>query len=323
MEITHVNMEQLGADAGVGGKNPCVATVGFFDGVHVGHRHLIRRMCAYASERGLEAVVVTFERHPRQVLDSDWQPKLLSSLEERTQMLAQTGIDRIAVLQFDRQMASLSARDFMLRILKERLGVNTLFTGYDNRFGHQRSEGFDDYVSYGRSMGMEVVRADEVHADGLKVSSSTIRTYLTKGDVGKAAQCLGRPYSMSGTVVKGYHIGTDIGFPTANLQPDEPLKLIPAPGAYAVMVRVGDSTTALPAMMNIGCRPTFDGDRQTLETHILHFDGDIYGQRMVVWWIQRLRDEQRFDSREDLVAQLRQDAEAAEQCLNNYPTKID
>lgn len=318
-----MNMGQLGAGVGLISSKPCVATVGFFDGVHVGHCHLIGKMCDYARERGMETVVVTFERHPRQVLDSDWQPRLLSSLEERTRLLAQTGIDRLVFLQFDRQMAALSARDFMQRVLKERLGVGTLFTGYDNRFGHQRSEGFDDYVGYGRGMGMEVVQADKLDADGLKVSSSTIRTYLSKGDVVRAAQCLGYPYFMSGTVVKGFHIGTGMGFPTANLQPDEPLKLVPAPGAYAVMVRIGDSATALPAMMNIGCRPTFDGDRQTLETHILHFEGDIYRQRMAVRWIRRLRDERRFDSREALVAQLRKDAEAAECCLKDCHTKID
>jgi len=322
MEITHVNMEQFGADAELCSNKPCVATVGFFDGVHLGHRHLIGKMREYARQRGMETVVVTFECHPRQVLDSTWQPRLLSSLEEKMHLLAQTGIDRIAVLRFDRQMASLSAYDFMQLILKERLGVKTLFTGYDNRFGHQRSEGFADYVDYGKRMGMEVLQADELNADGLKVSSSAIRSHLAAGDVAKAAQCLGHPYFMAGTIVKGYHIGTGIGFPTANLQPDEPLKLIPAPGVYAVKVQVGDSPEMRNAMMNIGCRPTFHGERQTIEAHILHFEGDIYGQHMRVWWVQRLRDEQRFGGREALVAQLRQDAEAAERCLNDYEIRI-
>ena len=318
MKTTYVHLEQQNAVVSPASGKPCVATVGFFDGVHLGHKHLINKMCEYARQYDMETAVVTFERHPRQVLNPDWHPQLLTSLDEKAILLAQTGIDRMVVLQFDSLMASLSARQFMQLILKERLGVATLFTGYDNRFGHQRQEGFADYVNYGRSMGMEVLQADELEAGGLKVSSSAVRNYLAQGDVAKAAQCLGHPYFMAGTIVRGQHIGTGIGFPTANLQPEEPLKLIPAPGVYAVRVRLEDSLETKHAMMNIGRRPTFHGSKQTLEAHILRFQGDIYGQRMIVLWEQRLRDERRFDSREALVSQLRLDAEAAEQCLNTH-----
>lgn len=316
MKTIYVHLGQQNAVVSPVSDKPCVATVGFFDGVHLGHKHLINKMCDYARQHGMETAVVTFERHPRQVLNPDWHPQLLTSLEEKGILIAQTGIDRMVVLQFDSFMASLSAQQFMQLILKERLGVATLFTGYDNRFGHQRQEGFADYVSYGQRMGIEVLQADELEADGLKVSSSAIRSYLTQGDVAKAEQCLGHPYFMTGTIVHGNRIGTGIGFPTANLQPDEPLKLIPAPGVYAVRVRLEDSLETKHAMMNIGQRPTFHGNSLTLETHILHFTGNLYGQRMVVLWEQRLRDERQFDSRQALIEQLHRDAEAAEQCLN-------
>lgn len=293
----------------------CVATIGFFDGVHLGHRYIISKVVEYARREGLASMVVTFERHPRQVLHSDWCPQLLSTLDEKLEQLSQTGIDFLVVLQFDESMASLSAHDFMHDILWQRLGVKVLVTGYDNRFGHNRTEGFDDYVRYGREMGMAVVQGDPIEVSSIRVSSSKVRRLLAEGLVEQAAECLGRPYMLSGRVVCGEHIGREMGFPTANLQLADDGKLIPASGVYAVKVKLEGSAELYHGMMNIGSRPTFGGQHQTLETHIFHFGGDIYGQQMTVLFVSRLRSEKRFDSREALMLQLESDLHQAEEKL--------
>ena len=216
-------------------------------------------------------------------------------------------------------MASLTARDFMYLILYRQLGVKTLIMGYDNHFGHRQAgstEGFDDYVAYGREMGMTVLQGQPFDAADVRVSSSKIRHFLTEGQVELATQCLGRPYELSGTVVSGEHIGTGMGYPTANLQPADADKLIPASGAYAVLVRMEGSRELKHGMMNIGNRPTFGGHHKTLEAHIFHFDQDVYGQQLTVSFISRLRAEQRFDSPEALMAQLEDDSRRAEEILN-------
>lgn len=293
----------------------CVATIGFFDGVHLGHRYIISKVVEMARRKGLASTVVTFERHPREVLHSDWCPQLLTTIDEKAELLSQTDIDYLVVLQFDEAMASLSAQDFMHDILQQRLGVKVLVTGYDNRFGHNRTEGFDDYVRYGREMGMAVVQGDPIEVSSIRVSSSKVRRLLAEGLVEQAAECLGRPYMLSGRVVCGEHIGREMGFPTANLQLADSGKLIPASGVYAVKVKLEGSTELYHGMMNIGSRPTFGGQHQTLETHIFHFDGNIYGQQMTVLFVSRLRSEQRFDSREALMSQLESDLHQAEAVL--------
>lgn len=298
---------------------PCVATIGFFDGVHLGHRYLINKVVDTARQQQLASVAVTFASHPRQVLQPQWHPQLLSTLQEKTTLLATTGIDRLVVLPFDSDMASLTARDFMYLILYRQLGVKTLIMGYDNHFGHRQAgstEGFDDYVAYGREMGMTVLQGQPFDAADVRVSSSKIRHFLTEGQVELAAQCLGRPYELSGTVVSGEHIGTGMGYPTANLQPADADKLIPASGAYAVLVRMEGSRELKHGMMNIGNRPTFGGHHKTLEAHIFYFDQDVYGQQLTVSFISRLRAEQRFDSPEALMAQLEDDSRRAEEILN-------
>ena len=295
---------------------PCVATIGFFDGVHLGHRYIINEVMTIAQGDGQASMVVTFERHPRQVLHSEWCPQLLSTLDEKVALLSETGIDYLVVLQFDESMAALSARDFMHDILQQRLGVRTLVTGYDNRFGHNRTEGFDDYVRYGREMGMTVVQGMPFDAEGIRVSSSKVRRLLSEGQVEQASQCLGRPYVLAGQVVRGDHIGTGMGFPTANLHLEDESKLVPASGVYAVKVRISESAEVYRGMMNIGSRPTFGGHRQTLETHIFNFSGDIYDQQLTVWFVSRLRSEMKFDSREALMLQLRTDLHQAEAALD-------
>lgn len=200
------------------GGSSYAATIGFFDGVHQGHRFLIDRLCRIARERGMRSMVITFARHPRQVLQTDWQPQLLSTIDEKRELLRQTGIDRVEVLQFDVAMSELSAHDFMQQVLKERLGVELLLTGYDNRFGHNRAEGFDDYVNYGRELGIEVMAGEPLAVKDTNVSSSRIRKLLQEGDVADAALCLGYPYPLSGCVVHGEQIGRQLGFPWPTLR---------------------------------------------------------------------------------------------------------
>ena len=286
-----------------------VATIGVFDGVHAGHQLLIRKVCAEAHNRGFCSMVITFDRHPRQLFDASFRPKVLTTLEEKEAIIAALGIDILVVLPFTKEMAALTARDFMQQVLRQQLNVTTLITGYDNRFGKNRTEGFDDYVRYGKEMDMQVLRGEaEMMEDGsCAVSSSVIRELLSeKGRVDLMPQCLTRYYQLSGKVMPGEHIGHQLGFPTANLEPLCADKLIPASGAYAVLASM-DSGKPMSAMMNIGTRPTFEGGSRTLEVHILDFDGNLYGQTVTIQFVARLREERRFDSPEALVSQLQED----------------
>lgn len=287
-----------------------VATIGVFDGVHLGHQLVIGKVLEQARQRGLASTVITFDRQPRQVLDPSFRPQLLTTLEEKAEIIASLGVSQLVVLPFTREMASLSAWDFMQQVLTEQLHVKVLFTGYDNRFGHDRTEGFDDYVRYGGQLGMQVLRGDVELMDGgsQAVSSSVIRRLLAEdGRVNLMPRYLTRRYALKGRVMAGEHIGHRLGYPTANLELEDAGKLIPAAGVYAVWVMLEGEQSPRAAMMNIGMRPTFDGHRQTLEVNILGFDGDLYGQTVQVAFVERLRDERKFDSPEALKAQLEQD----------------
>lgn len=289
----------------------CAATIGFFDGVHRGHRYLISHVVGVARQAGLRSAVVTFVRHPRLVLHSDYRPELLSTAEEKLALLAQTGVDECAVLPFDARMASLPAREFMQSVLLQRLNVRRLVIGYDNRFGRGRAEGFADYAAYGRELGIDVEQWQPMEVGGVRVSSSVVRSLLREGEVAMAARCLGYTYTISGTVAEGRHIGSRLGFATANLVPDEPLKLVPAGGVYAVEARIDGALEPLPAMTNIGSRPTFDNGQTTIETHIMGLSGQLYGHRLSLSFVSRLRDERKFRSAAELANQLRHDMEEA------------
>ena len=306
------------------------ATIGFFDGVHQGHRFLLENLKREAAERGMQSMAITFERHPRQVVQKEWKPELLTELHEKLKLLKSTGIDAVVVLRFSKQMAALSARDFM-QLIYDRLGVRLLLTGYDNRFGHDRTEGFEDYQRYGQEIGIEVkglppapsalgrrTLATEGTQEGREgnVSSSHVRQLLKDGNLAEANYCLGHPYAISGEVVHGEQIGRTIGFPTANLQPDGN-KLIPKDGVYAVLVDIEDRA-GLHGVMNIGLRPTFNGEKRTLEVNIIDGTGNLYGKTVTVRFCARLRDEQQFPSADALAHQIEKDKEAAEQLLANY-----
>ena len=292
---------------------PLVATIGFFDGVHRGHQFLIKQVCDEAKASGMESAVITFDEHPRKVLHQDYQPRLLSTLEEKLILLSRTGIDNAVVLHFDREMAGLSAHDFMEKVLHDRLNVKKLIIGYDNRFGHNRAKGFDDYVRMGHEMGIEVIQSQAFSLDGVNVSSSYIRKLIEKGELELANKCLGYPYAIYGKVVSGYQEGRKLGFPTANLDLSGSGQLVPANGVYGVKVRLQDSMQYRRGMMNIGTRPTFNGKNLSIEAYIFDFSGDIYGQTLVAAFIHRIRDEHKFDSAEELAEQMINDAKIIEE----------
>ena len=298
-----------------------VATIGMFDGVHLGHQFVLHHVVETAREQGLQSMAITFD----QTMHRD---QVLTPLDAKRLLLSKTGVDRIEVLQFTEELRQMTAREFMQQVLKGQLDVKILLTGYDNRFGYNRVEVFDDYVRYGKEMGIEVRCLPPAPSHGMgmgegaTVSSSYIRRLLTEGHVGKASEGLGYPYTILGRVEHGEHVGTQLGFPTANLVLVDNKQLIPAAGAYAVKVRMEHSVEWKHGMMNIGMRPTFDGHKRTLEVHVFRLNEDLYGQQLLVSFIERLREEQRFENVESLISQLQQDAVLAEQILNQDPERI-
>ena len=294
---------------------PCVATIGFFDGIHRGHQFLLQQVKTLASYKHLCSAVITFPVHPRKVMQQDYQPQLLTSLEEKCTLLEKQGIDYTILLPFNQEMSKLSAREFML-ILQEKLNVKMLVIGYDHRFGHNREEGFDDYVRYGKEMNMQVIQAQAWTQDEAFVSSSMVRKLIGEGNVSKAALCLGTRYTLQGTVVDGYKVGRKIGFPTANICPLCPEKLLPANGVYAVWVTLNNQR--YKGMLNIGQRPTVDNGTDTsIEVHLLNFNEDIYHHTLTLEFVERLREEQRFDSTSQLIEQLKQDAQSVDNLLSS------
>lgn len=287
-------------------RNEYCATIGFFDGVHRGHQFMIDSLTTMAHAQGRQSLVITFDRHPRQVVHADYVPQLITTTDEKLQLLHATAADRIEVLHFDAQMAQLSAYEFMRQVLHEKYCVAMLLTGYDNRFGHNRAEGFADYVRYGEEMGMKVLQNTPIDIDGLLVSSSLIRRLIVEGNITEANNCLGHPYSITGSVAHGFQEGRRIGFPTANIVPESAEKLVPGNGVYATRVSV-EGGEWMPAMLNIGTNPTFQRQQTTIEAHIIGFEGDIYGRKVRVEFGRKLRDEQRFESVEALQKQLEAD----------------
>lgn len=286
---------------------PTVATIGSFDGVHRGHVAMIEETRRRASAMGLPVTLVTFATHPRMLFDAEPQPFLLSASRGRMERLATTGVERCVVLDFNRELASMTACEFMHKILAERLNVKLLVLGYDHRFGRPvEGEAPDAYIGYGRECGIEVVRAARYNEAGYKVSSSQVRRALAIGDVETACMLLGYRYSISGTVVHGAALGRELGFPTANIELDEPMQLLPLNGVYEVRATVGDKQ--YKGVINVGVKPTVTGcGKRTVELFIIDFSGDIYGGNISVEFVRRLREERRFSSLDELKTQIVKD----------------
>ncbi|NDV47773.1 bifunctional riboflavin kinase/FAD synthetase [Paludibacter sp. 221] len=288
---------------------PYTATIGFFDGVHRGHRFIIEELKATAKHKGEQSLVITFGNHPRKVLHTSFHPQLLTTLSEKTELLESTGADACTVLDFTPELASMSAYAFMKNILRDKYNVKTLLIGYDHRFGYNREETFADYVKHGKELGIELIQADCFNPNETEhISSSEIRKALQRGDVKQANRLLGYNYRLSGEVVGGFKVGRKIGFPTANLKPENPEKLIPPIGVYAVQVVFENRTYA--GMLNIGNRPTLNnGEDISIEVHIIDFEKDIYNRTIELRFVEKIRDEEKFGSIDELIERLKKDKE--------------
>ena len=279
-----------------------IATIGFFDGVHKGHQFLFAQVCSIAEQEGLQPLIVTFDQHPRAVLQNDYIPQLITSLEERKALLQQYA--EVLVLPFG-QIQALTAQQFM-SFLKDEYDVQKIVMGYDHRFGADRLSQIQDYRFVAQSIGVEIIKQGEYINGEWHVSSTEIRQALLNGNVVVANELLGRNYTLNGVVVRGKGIGHTIGFPTANIQPETPEKIIPKSGVYAVQARTNTSSW-MPAILNIGTNPTIGNNKQTIELHIPNFADNLYGKQLSIQFLRFLRDEKRFASLDQLREQIESD----------------
>lgn len=287
-----------------------IVTSGTFDGVHIGHQTILRKLTQLARKTGGETVVITFWPHPRMVLHADSKDlKLLSTFEEKAALLAQAGIDHLVKIAFTKEFSQLSSTEFIQKVLIDAIGTTHLVIGYDHRFGKNREGSFDHLIANKKKWGFEVEEISRQDVDNIGVSSSRIRNALANGQVEIAAEYLGRPYSFTGTVVEGDKIGRSLGFPTANIYIPESYKLIPADGVYAVHLEW--QGRRYNGMLNIGHRPTVGGRQRTVEAHIFDLDENLYNTELTVFLIKQIRTELKFDSLNELKQQLALDKESA------------
>ena len=290
----------------------CAATIGNFDGVHLGHRHMIATLRERATALGVPAVVVTFEPTPREHFEGAAAPSRLSRLREKLAALEACGVERVVVLRFDERMRGLGATEFVDRLLVEGLGVRHLVVGHDFHFARRREGTVATLRAAGAVHGFTVEEVRQFLVAGERVSSSLVREALNRGDLARATRLLGRPYRMAGRVRLGRKLGRQLGFPTANLALQR--KVVPLWGIFAVRAS-GAGLVDHPAVASLGTRPTVNGTDPLLEVHLFDWDGSLYGRYLDVDFIERLRDEQKFESLDALVAQMHRDAAAARRVL--------
>lgn len=292
-----------------------VVTSGTFDGVHVGHQKILKRLSEIAQRHSGETVVITFWPHPRLVLKpEDRTLKLLNTFEEKASLLKEQGIQHLLRIPFTKEFSQLSSIDFIRNILVERIGTRKLVIGYDHRFGKNREGSFEALLANGPAYGFDVEEIPEQDIDHIAISSSKIRSFLEAGCATDAAHLLGRPYAITGRVIQGDKIGRTLGYPTANLEVDSQHKLIPADGIYAVsVVQAGQK---YGGMLYIGNRPTLNGTRRSIEVNIFNFEKDIYGEDITVHFEALLRLDSRFSNLDELKRQLHDDKVAALRILN-------
>lgn len=284
-----------------------VLTVGTFDGVHEGHKALMETVVAKARKRDARSVVVSFDPHPRDIINPGKDGiDLLTTLQERAEILDDMGIDLLVVIPFDRDFSLLSSEEFVRDVIFEKIGVSEFVIGYDHHFGRDRKGTIETIEKLGEELGFDSYVVSKREMGDTTISSTVIRRVLSEdGDVVRASQLLGRAYRLNAIVVHGDERGRTIGYPTANLKTEGVNKVIPANGVYAVTVKYKDQDFG--GMMNIGVRPTFDGSEKTLEVHIFDFDHMIYGQKVQIRFHKRIRDEMKFNGVDELIAQLKED----------------
>ncbi len=292
-----------------------VITIGNFDGIHLAHQEILRRVVREARERKTHSVVITFDPHPQRVLHPERRPfYLLTTLEEKMRLIEALGIDAVLLITFTREFSAVTAEAFVREILWNGLRARKVFIGHDYAFGN-RKQGNEDFLrSMGGMLGFEVESINTFMVGGHVVSSTNIRMAILEGDVRKAALLLGRPYSLEGTVIRGYQRGREIGVPTANIEPGK--ELLPANGVYAVVVDLEGER--LDGVLNVGFNPTFSNDRLSVEVHLMNFEGELYGRSLTVSFIERIRSEMRFESPQKLVEQILADKAKAEQILTRF-----
>lgn len=286
-------------------QTKCCVTIGSFDGLHKGHQTILKQLVEEATNKGLKSLVFTFDPHPRTVLSEGAKLQLLTSLEEKKKVLEELGIDYLVVYPFDLEFSRLTAREFVEDILVKGLHTKQIIIGYDHRFGRNRNADIDDLIEFGKEFEFEVQQIQAKQIDEISISSTKIRTALKKGDITTANTYLGYHYQLKGEVVHGNQLGRTIGYPTANIQIDEPNKLIPYQGVY-IATAIIDSTKVY-GMMNIGTKPTVDGTKQTVEIHFFDLDKDLYQSNISIALLHRLRDEQKFETIKHLEEQLQKD----------------
>lgn len=298
-------------------KTKTVVTIGTFDGVHIGHQKIVKRLIETAKNNDLESVILTFFPHPRMVLQKDANIKLLNTLKEKQTILEKLGLDHFIVEKFTLEFSRLTAEEFVKNLLVEQLNTQKVIIGYDHHFGRNRSANIDDLRNFGKDYHFDVEEISAQDINDVSVSSTKIRKALLNGDIKTANLFLGYPYMLTGKVVEGKGLGKQIAFPTANLKIEENYKLIPKQGVY--VVKGYYKNEVLFGMMNIGTNPTIEkNNAQSIEIHFFNFDKSIYNEEIQVDLLHRIRDEQKFDSVEQLKNQLILDKKTSENYLKSY-----
>jgi riboflavin kinase/FMN adenylyltransferase len=298
-------------------RNPFV-TVGTFDGVHLGHQYIFEQLINEAKQNDGESVVITFWPHPRMVINKDEKRTLMiNTIEEKIELIEKEGIDHFVILPFTKEFSQLSSKEFIDKYLHQLIGIKGLIVGYDHKFGKDRQGNFEDLKMCAKKYGFTIKKIDAYSVKNENISSTKIRNALFNGQIEKANSFLSRKFTLPGLVTNGRKVGRDLGFPTANIQPDSKYKLIPKDGVYAVKVEV--EREMFLGMLNIGTRPTFDDGEinRSIEVHIIDFTGNLYHQNIKLYFYKRIRDEFKFNSIEELVNQLANDKASVIEYFNN------
>lgn len=291
-----------------------ILTLGTFDGVHIGHKKILERITQNTENGRYESLVLTFFPHPRMVLQEKSEIRLLNTINEKIELLEETGIENLIVHPFDESFSRLTAEEFVHTILVDKFQIQKIIIGHDHRFGRNRTANIDDLIAFGKEYDFEVEQISAEEIQDVSVSSTKIRKALNEGNMALANEYLGYHYFLNGTVIKGKQLGRTIGFPTANIHIEEDYKLIPKIGVYVVKAIINGETVF--GMMNIGFNPTVNGEKQTIEVHLFDFDQDIYDQNIKVSLLRYIREEQKFGSVDELKNQLHQDQNEALAFIN-------
>lgn len=286
-----------------------IVTIGTFDGVHIGHKKIIEKLVQNTLEGTYQSLLLTFFPHPRIVLQEKSDIKLLNTIEEKIQLLEKTGLDALIIHPFDKKFSSLTAEEFVKKILVDQLKIQKIIIGHDHRFGVNRSANIDDLILFGVKYGFDVAQISAQEIDEISISSTKIRNAITAGNISLANSYLGYNYFFSGTVIEGKKLGRTIGFPTANITVEADYKLIPKIGVYVISSSFNNS--AIYGLMNIGTNPTVGGENLSIEIHFFDFNENLYHQKMEITILERIRDEQKFESLEALKTQIGKDKEFA------------